>query len=177
MRALLGAIPGIESEVLTFLGDRIRESISGETAAVVVNLFGDDLDALDAKAQEVAAVLAGVRGAIDVQVPSAGSSPRIAIRPRPERLARFGLRPAEVLDQIQIAYQGALVGQIASRQPGDRRRGGVRPGEPQPARQRSAALPIGGAQGARLPLGELADVREAGVATRSCTKAAAAARP
>ncbi len=29
---------------MTFLGDRISETISGETAPVVVNVFGDDLD-------------------------------------------------------------------------------------------------------------------------------------
>src|SRR5207302_5939862 len=47
IRKLLEEIPGIQSEVLTFLGDRIGETLAGETAPVVVNVFGDDLDALD----------------------------------------------------------------------------------------------------------------------------------
>ena len=50
-------IPGIQFEVVTFLGDRISETITGETAPVVVNIFGDDLDVIDAKAKEVAQVL------------------------------------------------------------------------------------------------------------------------
>src|SRR6185369_16451415 len=58
----LKKFPGIQFEVLTFLGDRISETISGETQPVVVNIFGDDLDVLDAKAQEVAAVLNSVPG-------------------------------------------------------------------------------------------------------------------
>ena len=161
VRALLAAVPGIESEVLTFLGDRISESISGETSAVVVNLFGDDLDVLDARAQRVAATLAGVRGAADVQVESAGSSPRIAIRPLPERLASLGVRPAEVLDQVQIAYQGAVVGQLHR---GNQVNDVVVVADPASRRRLDAvaALPIGGASGARIPLGELAEVREAG---------------
>ncbi len=161
VRALLASVPGIQSEVLTFLGDRISESISGETSAVVVNVFGDDLAALDAKAQEIAAVLARVRGAADVQVASVGSAPRIAIRPLPGRLASFGMRPVEVLDQLQIAYQGASVGQLHR---GNQAIDVVVVSDPA-SRQRVdsvAALPIGGANGARLPLGELADVREAG---------------
>ncbi len=60
IRKIYAAFPGIQSEVMTFLGDRIHETISGETAQVVVNVFGDDLDVLDAKAAEVAAVLKSI---------------------------------------------------------------------------------------------------------------------
>src|SRR6185436_1518676 len=70
IRKLLEETPGIQSEVMTFLGDLIGESISGETAAVVVNLFGDDLDTLDRKAKEVAKTMESVHGAKDVQVKS-----------------------------------------------------------------------------------------------------------
>jgi Cu/Ag efflux pump CusA len=108
VRALLESVPGIESEALTFLGDRIR-SRSAETAAGRASSVTTST-CFDAKAKEVGCAAERTR-AIDVQVPSAGSSPRIAIRPLPERLARFGLRPAEVLEQVQIAYQGAVVGQ------------------------------------------------------------------
>ena len=112
IRAVLAAVPGIQFEVMTFLGDRIGESISGETSPVVVNVFGEDLDTLDAKAREVARVLAAVPGAADVQLKSPPGAPRIAVRLRPERVAEFGLRPVEVLEAIQTAYQGTIVAQI-----------------------------------------------------------------
>ena len=47
LRGILRSYPGIQSEVVTFLGDRISESLSGETAQVAIKIFGDDLDALD----------------------------------------------------------------------------------------------------------------------------------
>src|SRR5213079_2534337 len=50
IRKILESVPGIQFEILTFLGDRIGESISGETSPVVVNLFGENLDELDTKA-------------------------------------------------------------------------------------------------------------------------------
>ena len=50
VRDILKQFPGIQFEVLTFLGDRIGETLTGETAPVVVNIFGEDLDVLDAKA-------------------------------------------------------------------------------------------------------------------------------
>jgi Cu/Ag efflux pump CusA len=79
IRDALAKFPGVETEVLTFLGDRIGETIAGETAQVVVNIFGDDLDVLDAKAAEVAAVLGKVPGAADVQVSAPPGTPRVVV--------------------------------------------------------------------------------------------------
>jgi len=111
IRRLLAGFPGIQSEVLTFLGDRIGETITGETAPVVVNLFGDDLDALDATAREVARVLSAIPGAADVVTKSPPGLPRTTLRLRPERLAHFGFRPTEVMEAVQTAYQGTVVAQ------------------------------------------------------------------
>jgi CzcA family heavy metal efflux pump len=109
---VLDGIPGIQSEVMTFLGDRIGETITGETAPVVINIFGDDLDLIDEKAREVAEVLNKVPGAKDVQVKSLPGAPRLTIRLRPDRLTQFGFRPVDVLETIQTAYQGAVVTQL-----------------------------------------------------------------
>ena len=112
IREILADTPGIQSEVMTFLGDRISESISGETAAVVVNLFGDDLNELDARAQDIAATLKSVPGAEDVLVKAPAGAPAIEIRLRPERVTELGFRPVEVLEAIQTAYQGTAVAQV-----------------------------------------------------------------
>jgi len=111
IRDILKSFPGIQFEVLTFLGDRIGETISGETAPVVVNIFGDDLDVLDAKAAEVASVLNTVPGNADVQVKSPPGAPRMVVRLRSERLTQFGFRPVEILEAIQTSYQGQVVAQ------------------------------------------------------------------
>ena len=112
IRVVLEQVPGIQFEVMTFLGDRIGESISGETAPVVVNLYGEDLEVLDTKAGEVARVLATVPGAAEVQVKSPPGEPRIAVRLRPEQLTDLGFRPVEVLDAVQTAFQGSVVAQV-----------------------------------------------------------------
>ena len=112
IRDILDNFPGIQSEVTTFLGDRISETISGETAPVVVNVFGDDLDVIDDKAKEIAQVLGTVPGAADVQVKSPPGMPRMTVRLRPDRLTQFGFRPAEVLEAVQAAFQGTVVAQV-----------------------------------------------------------------
>jgi CzcA family heavy metal efflux pump len=112
LRTTLADFPGVQSEVLTFLGDRIGETISGETAQVVVNVFGEDLDQLDNAARLVAAQLSAVKGNADVQVKAPPGAPVLAVHLRPERLTQFGFRPVEVLDAIETAFQGADVAQM-----------------------------------------------------------------
>jgi len=112
IRKTLENIPGIQFEILTFLGDRIGESISGETSPVVVNIFGENLDVLDQKAAEVARALEGVPGAAEVEVKSPPGAPRIAVRLRAAELMAFGLRPVDALEAVETAYEGAVVGQI-----------------------------------------------------------------
>ncbi len=112
LRNLLEEFPGIQSEVMTFLGDRIAESISGETSMVVINVFGDDLDQLDSAAKKIAAALSSTPGNADVQVKAPPGAPVLAVHLRPERLTQFGFRPLEVLETVQTAFQGTDVAQM-----------------------------------------------------------------
>ena len=111
LRGILEGYPGIQSEVVTFLGDRIGESLSGETAQVAIKIFGDDLDALDATADAVVSALRRIEGIVDLEFKRQNGTPAIAISLRPEALAVSGLRVLDVLDTIETAYAGAKVGQ------------------------------------------------------------------
>jgi CzcA family heavy metal efflux pump len=112
LRGILQKIPGIQFDVMTFLGDRIGESISGETAPVVVNVFGDSLDRIDAAAADIARILGAVPGAADVTLKAPPGAPRITVRLRPRDVAAFGLRPLDVLEAVETGYEGATVAQI-----------------------------------------------------------------
>ena len=111
IRKILATVPGGNFSINTFLTERIEEVVSGYRAPVVVNIFGNDLDLLDRKAREIAALLGAVRGAADVQVRSPPGMPQLTIRLRKEDLERWGFDPVDVLDAIRTAYQGDTVGQ------------------------------------------------------------------
>jgi CzcA family heavy metal efflux pump len=111
LREILAHYPGLESEVVTFLGDRISESLSGETAQVALKIFGNDLDALDAVAGRLVGVLGKVPGVTDLQFKRESSTPTISIRLRPRALAAMGLKAQDVLDALESAYSGTRVGQ------------------------------------------------------------------
>jgi CzcA family heavy metal efflux pump len=111
IRKVLVRFPGVNFAVKPFLTERVEETLSGYTAAVVVNVFGDDLDLIDAKAQEIARVLNDVPGATDVQIQSPPGMPQLSIRLRKQDLERWGFDAVNVLDLIRAAYQGDTVGQ------------------------------------------------------------------
>ncbi|MGF6970739.1 CzcA family heavy metal efflux pump [Paraburkholderia sp. WC7.3g] len=111
VQQMLARFPGLTTSVNTFLVERINETISGATAPVVVSVFGDNLDVIDRKAQDIARLLGTIRGAASVQVESPPGIPELDVRLKPDQLSRWGFRPVEVLDAIQSAYQGATVAQ------------------------------------------------------------------
>ncbi|MGO9945764.1 MAG: efflux RND transporter permease subunit [Steroidobacteraceae bacterium] len=111
LRDILRHYPGLQSEVVTFLGDRISESLSGQTAQVAIKIFGADLDVLERTADEVVAALGKVKGIVDLQFKRQSGTPAISIHLIPQALAATGLTALEVLDTIETAYAGAKVGQ------------------------------------------------------------------
>ena len=111
LRGILEHYPGVQSEVVTFLGDRISESLSGVNAQAVIKIFGDDLDVLDKSAGKVVAALANVKGIVELQFKRQSGTPAISIHLIPQALAVTGLKVTDVLDTIETAYAGARVGQ------------------------------------------------------------------
>ena len=111
LRRIFAGFVGVSSSVMTFLTERIEETLSGYTAPVVINVFGNDLDVLDQKAQDIARVVGEVAGATDVQVQSPPGLPQLTIRLRKPDLERWGFDAVDVLDVIRTAYQGDVVGQ------------------------------------------------------------------
>ncbi|WP_341315642.1 efflux RND transporter permease subunit [Paraburkholderia sp. IMGN_8] len=107
----LARFPGLTTSVNTFLVERIDETISGVTAPVAVNVFGDNLDVIDRKAQDIARLLGTIRGAASVRVESPPGIPELDVRLKPDQLSRWGFRPVDVLDAIQSAWQGSTVAQ------------------------------------------------------------------
>ncbi len=111
MRKVLAGFPGVNFALKPFLTERVEESLSGYTASVIVNIYGNDLNELDATAKEVAQELNGIEGATEVQLQSPPGLPQLTIRPRKADLERWGLDTVEVLNVLRTAYQGDIVGQ------------------------------------------------------------------
>ncbi len=154
---VLKGYPGLTTEVLTFLGDRIGESLTGETAALAVSVYGPDLDVLDRTAGQIEAVMKALPDAEDVNVQTPPQAPVVRVDLQFARLAQFGLSASDVLDSIQTAYQGAGAAQVFK----DDRVIDIAVATPPGLRQDPEAvgdLLLRGAGGVATPLKSVADV-------------------
>jgi len=112
LRAHLSGFPGVSFALRGFLAERIEETLTGSTAEIVVRVFGDDLDSLDAAARRLAQVVRGIPGAVDVQYDPPPVAPSVTVRLRPAALARYGLLADDVLRELETATRGTQVGEI-----------------------------------------------------------------
>jgi Cu/Ag efflux pump CusA len=115
LREALRDVPGYTFQVMPFLTERIKETLTGTYGTIAVKVYGDDLAAIDSAAEAVARVLNDVPGHESVLIEPQTGAPELVIRVRPADAARFGLRKAQVLDAVHTAFQGATVGQSYDR--------------------------------------------------------------
>jgi CzcA family heavy metal efflux pump len=111
IRDVLENFPEVRTEAMTFLGDRISESLSGETAQMVINLSGTNLEALERAAEDVQKAIASVDGVEDLRIPKAAKVPTISVKLDPTALANYGLTAEDALDTMQTAFAGTTIGQ------------------------------------------------------------------
>jgi len=111
LRGILAHYPGVQTEVMTFLGNRISESLTGETAQVAIKLFGQDLKTLDRTAERLVRTLARVPGIVDLQFRRQSGAPVLGVEVDPSALAAVGIKAQDVLDTIATDYAGTTVGE------------------------------------------------------------------
>ena len=108
----LREIPGIEYNFSQPIRDNVNENISGQSGAVAVKFYGDDLDELRRIAEEAKAAIERVPGAADVALVRAARTPQIAIRLDRDALARHDLDLADVQAHLQTALAGHVANEL-----------------------------------------------------------------
>ncbi len=106
IREALKGLPGVELSISQPIAARVDEMVSGVRSQVAIKLFGDDLDVLKEKGDEIARVLSGVKGATDLRVERVSGQEYLTIDINRTAIARFGLNVEDVNDLIEIAVKG-----------------------------------------------------------------------
>lgn len=104
--------PGLYRDVQTYLKERIREVLSGASEAIVVRIYGPDLNTLRAKANEVRDEMADVEGVVDLNVELNVDVPQVEIQVDLEKAARYGIKPGDVRRTAAYWLAGEEVGDI-----------------------------------------------------------------
>jgi cobalt-zinc-cadmium resistance protein CzcA len=159
IREHLGEIPGVLTSFTQPIQMSVEELLEGVRAELAIKLFGEDLDVLKTKADEIASVVAGVRGAADVQADQIAGTPQLLIRVDRGAVARWGLNVEDVQAVVRAAVGGESAGFVFE---------GVRRYEivvRYPQRSRDTPEAIGNIlvptpDGATVPIAQLARVEE-----------------
>jgi len=157
MRAAVGTIPGLAFSFSQPIACRIDELVAGTRAQLIIRLFGEDLDVLKAKADEIAAVISRIRGTSDLVVENIAGQPYLSVFPDREKIARFGLSVGDVQDLIETAVGGKVVTHIYEGE----RSVGVQlryPAEHRDSAEAIGNLPLRTTRGEIVPLSRVADI-------------------
>lgn len=157
MQERLEEVPGVQLNFTQPIAAAVDELLTGIKAQIAVKLFGDDLDVLLEKANEIAGVLSEVDGASEIQVDQVSGQPQLRIHLDRGALSRYGIPVASVQEVVRAAIGGASAGQLFE---GERRWTiQVRYTEEERARPSHVrALLIDAPDGTRVPLDQVATI-------------------
>ncbi|HZH34538.1 MAG TPA: efflux RND transporter permease subunit, partial [Pyrinomonadaceae bacterium] len=116
IREKLALIPGVTTSVGQPISHRIDHLQSGVRAQIAVKLFGDDLQMLRSKAEEIRNVMAGVEGATDVSIEKQVLIPQIRFNVDRVRAAQYGLNAGEITETLETALNGRTISEAVEGQ-------------------------------------------------------------
>jgi cobalt-zinc-cadmium resistance protein CzcA len=157
MRDSLASIPGINYSFSQPIQCRIDELVAGTKAQLILKLFGENLDILKTKADEIAGQLGAIKGGTDLVTEKISGQPYLTIDIDRKRIARYGLNVSDVQEIVEIA----LAGKSASKLFEENRSFDIVVRFPE--ENRNSVETIGNilvptSSGARIPLSQLANI-------------------
>lgn len=157
VQSVVDGYPGLYRDLLTYLKERIKEVLTGTSSAIVVRIFGPDMDKLRAIAADVEAQIKPIAGVTTLKVEPQVLIPQIAVEMRPEAAAEFGLTPAALMRSVTTLVNGLPVGEVYRDQA---IYGVVVRGKDNAQRDPTAVreLMIDTPSGAQVPLGSVANI-------------------
>jgi CzcA family heavy metal efflux pump len=112
IQEVVDGYPGLYRDLLTYLRERIKEVLTGSSATLVIRIYGENLEILRAKAQDVKDAIADIEGVIDLKVKPQVLVPQIEVRVRPEIAAQFGLNAGQIRSAVNLYLKGLKVGEF-----------------------------------------------------------------
>ena len=108
----LQAFPGLLVSFGQPIATRVDELLSGVKAQLAIKLFGPDLSVLAEKGAAIEALTRRVAGTRDVALEQIAGQAQLVVRPDRDRLARYGIPVAQVMDLVSDAIGGKTAGQV-----------------------------------------------------------------
>jgi heavy metal efflux system protein len=108
----LAIIPNMEVEFTQPIEMRFNELVTGVRADVAIKIFGEDLEILANKANEIRNLIADVEGASDITVEKVEGLPQMSVIYDRSKIARYGLNISDLNQIISMGFAGEAVGSV-----------------------------------------------------------------
>ena len=157
MREELEKIPGIGLNITQPIALRVDELISGVKSQIAIKLFGDDMDVLREKAEEIAKTVSTVNGVADLRIEQTAGQPYLTVDIDRRKIARYGINVADIQEIIETAIGGKAATEVFE---GDKRFAVVLrfPEKKRNSVETIENIFVKAANGANIPLASLAKV-------------------
>lgn len=155
---VVNGYPGLAAKVQTYLDKQSSAVIPSATDPVVVRVFGENLDILRPKADELRKAIAGISGVGDTRMALPIEEPTFEIEVNLATAQKYGIKPGDVRRAASIMVSGIQVGSLFE---GQKVFDVVVWGVPNTRHSLSSVrdLPIDTPDGGHVRLGDVAEVR------------------
>ncbi|MHB1105330.1 MAG: CusA/CzcA family heavy metal efflux RND transporter, partial [Lutibacter sp.] len=102
----ISIIPGVNFVFTQPVELRFNELLTGVREDVAIKLYGEDLDVLADKIQEIAAVIRTVPGAADLNVEATSGLPQMTVVYNRAKMAQYGVTVDKLNDYVSAAFAG-----------------------------------------------------------------------
>ncbi|HEY6913123.1 MAG TPA: CusA/CzcA family heavy metal efflux RND transporter, partial [Paludibacter sp.] len=112
MEEALIPLAGVKFEFQQPIQMRFNELLSGSKQDIAVKIFGDDLNTLAEKAEDIEKIIQKVEGVEDINVEKVTGLAQVQVEYNRDRLAQYGLSVEEVNRVLRAAFAGSQAGVV-----------------------------------------------------------------
>ena len=112
MKDELEKIPGVNYEFTQPIEMRFNELLEGVREDIAIKLYGEDINVLATKAEEISKIIAGTKGIGDMRVEATTGLPQMTVQYNRHKLAQYGVNVEDLNTVIQSAFAGGKAGVI-----------------------------------------------------------------
>lgn len=155
----LATFPGVQLNFTQPIQNAFDELLSGIKAQLAIKIYGEELDVLRQKAEEVRVAIADVPGLVDLAAEQSFGQPQVQVVADREACARYGVTVGEIMEMVELAVGGEVVDHIYL----NTRRFGIHVRFQEPYRSDIAAIEdllVHTSKGSMVPLSMVADVSQ-----------------
>lgn len=109
LSADLSSWPGIQLNFTQPIQNAFDELLSGIRAQLAIKLYGEDLNALRDKSNEISAAIKDVPGLVDLSVEQSFGQPQVQIIADRAACSRYGIAVSQIQEMVELAIGGEVI--------------------------------------------------------------------